>query len=559
MFGFASFYAGNAIVRDQRGSFSILTAFVLPCTIAATALAVDLGSLYLERRVAQGAVDLAAMVAANDLDHADAAAARTMSANSIERLRTLVVTKGVYVADSAIPSGSRFTPDATPYNAVRVSATTAGQTFFSRAFGFSDPKISVEGLGIASAEASFSLGSRLLSVRDGIPNKLLGALLGGNVSLSVMDYRALLDANIQIGSFMKSLATELNITAGTYNDVLKSNAKVGDVLSAAANVLQQDGHSAASAALATLLGQSSARTLSIPLNMLIDLGSAGSAAVGQSAPGLGAALNVLDLVNASAGIANANHQVQLDLGATIPGVASLKVDLTIGERAQQSPWVRVGQPGSVLRTAQTRLRIVAEVGGSGLLSGVKVRLPLAIDLAYAEARLAKASCESGSQTSGQVEVAVRPGVARVWIGEMASTSMSNLSASALVTPAAIVSTAALKITGKAFVETGNISETSLHFSSEEIAANTVKTADSSQLVESLVTSLLPGLSLEVQVLGLSLVSSTLLKTAVTSTLATVAKPLDETIYTLLTALGIHVGEADVWVGGVRCKAAVLAG
>ncbi len=545
-------------LESQRGNITILTALCMPAVIAAGALAVDLGSLYLERREAQGVADLAAIAAASDLDEAEKAVSRTLAANGTERIGRVEVTRGHYTPDPSLSHEKRFTAGISPYNAVEVTTTKTGATFFARSLGAFDPQIRVRALGISSAEATFSLGSRLLSVRDGIPNKILGAFLGGNVSLSVMDYRALLDANVQLGAFMQALAADMHITAGTYNDVLSSHANVGNVIRASAAVLKGSNGASGAAALDALLMQSAADSIALPLKSLIDLGSLGALAIGQQNAGLGAMLNVLDLVNASAALANANHQVAIDLGAAVPGVLSLKIDLTVGERAQQSPWVRVGQAGSVLRTAQTRLRLVAEIGGSGPLAGVKVRLPVALDLAYAEAKLQGISCTAGAQSS-TVDIAVRPGVARAWIGEPTQQSLTNLAAEPTVGPAVIVSANGLEIRGRAFVMAGNIEPTTVQFNSTEISAGVVKTVESNQLTESLVTSLLGQLTLEAKVGGLSLLTPQILKNSLAPILASVAKPLDETVAKILMTLGIHAGEADVRINGVRCGAATLAG
>jgi uncharacterized membrane protein len=46
---------------------------------------------------------------------------------------------------------------------------------------------------------------------------------------------------------------------------------------------------------------------------------------------------------------------------------------------------------------------------------------------------------------------------------------------------------------------------------------------------------------------------------VMSILRPIAAPLDQVIHSLLTTLGVHLGEADVRVHGIRCGTAVLAG
>jgi len=77
---------------------------------------------------------------------------------------------------------------------------------------------------IASAQpqAAFSVGSRLASLNGGILNALLGGLLGGNISLSVMDYNSLVSADVDVLSFTDALATQLHLTGVSYSDVLAS-------------------------------------------------------------------------------------------------------------------------------------------------------------------------------------------------------------------------------------------------------------------------------------------------------------------------------------------------
>jgi uncharacterized membrane protein len=47
--------------------------------------------------------------------------------------------------------------------------------------------------------------------------------------------------------------------------------------------------------------------------------------------------------------------------------------------------------------------------------------------------------------------------------------------------------------------------------------------------------------------------------AVADTLGSVAEPLDAVAHTLLTTLGVHVGEADIRVHGMHCGNGALAG
>jgi len=543
---------------DGRGNAAILSAFVLSIAITATAFAVDIGSLYLERREAQGAADLAAMAAAADIDRADEVAALTIKANGIDEMTSLVVTKGFYAADAALEPAERFKPGVAPFNAVAVEMTKPGRTYFAKAFMSGPVEMGVKAIAANSAQATFSVGSRLLSVHDGIVNMLRGALVGGNVTLTAMDYNSLVNADVKLGDFMNALASEVNVTAGTYNDVLNSSATVGDVLSATANVTEQNGNSQASAALESLQ-QSSSSNLTVPLSSFVDLGELGNATIGSSNPGLDASLSAMDIVTNSVTLANGEHQVTVDLGASVPGLLSLKLEVAIGEPPQNASWIGVGEPDAIVRTAQTRLKLTAEVGGTGLLAGARVKLPLYLDLAYAEARLDDITCSNGDPSTAKATIGARPGIADIYIGEVTQAAFGNFSTKPTVAKANIVDIPLIKVKGKAQIEVGNMNEAMMTFDMADVEHGTIKTTDTKDYTQSLVSSLLTKTNLEVSVAGLGIGLPALVSTTVKAVLAPVAAPLDNVLHTLLTALGVHLGEADVRVHGIRCGTSVLAG
>jgi uncharacterized membrane protein len=547
-----------AFYRNERGNVALLTGLMLPCLIGAAALAVDAGMLFLERREAQGAADLAAMAAAADIDNADAAARATLTANGIDRMTAVIVTRGNYKPDPDLPENQRFVPDREPYNAVTVDMTKTGATYFARFFGRDSADIGVHALATAQSQATFSVGSRLLAVRDGLPNAVLGKLTGGSVQLTLMDYEALIAAKVKLQDVLDALATDLDITAGTYDQVLASSANVGDFLDALIAVGENGDNDTATAALRVLKTQ--IPDLELPLTSVFDLGDLADLTVGaENNPGLDATFNMMELVQSALVAANGDSQVALDLGTAIPGLLSLKADLVIGERPQESGWVKVGAPGATVRTAQTRLRIVAEVGGTGLLAGVRVRLPIYLDLAYAQARLVSITCQDGDAASPVAVIAAMPGVADAWIGEVSAASFPNVDAPATVTNANIVDTALIKVRGQANVNIGDISETRMEFTRSDVDEAVIKRASTSALAQSLVTRLLANLTLDVQVAGLNLGLPGAVKTLVASLLAPVAAPLDAVVFSLLKTLGVSIGEADVRVHGIRCNGAALAG
>lgn len=544
------------VLAAREGSIGVVLALFMMVSVSICAIAVDMGSLYLERRTAQGATDLAAVAAASDLNHAEAAAQATLTANGFSDIHSLSVVKGRYDVDPAVQPGARFQAGKTPYNAVRLRMAMGGQLFFAKSF-MDAPEISVAAIGTADAQATFSIGSRLASLNGGLVNALLSQLLGGNISLSAMDYNALLSANISLDGFLSALASQIGVTAGTYHDVLNSNVKVTDVLTASVKAATASGATQAAQVFATLLSQSTS-TATVPLKALVDLGPLSYAEIGQPHAGLGAQLNMMSLLSALAQAANGAHQVSVNLAGSVPGLLSLKLDLAIGEPAQNSGWVTVGQPGATVRTAQTRLRLVAEVGGTGLLAGIKVRLPLYIEVAQAEATLNSLTCSVAQQSSAKAVIAARPAVVKAWIGDVPTTGLSSFATSVPVSNGAVVQAPLITVSASAFAQMTNNAATNLTFTMSDVNGHVIKTVSVHDFISSLVASLLQSANLQVSVVGLPIGISAI-KSLVLSLLTPVAAALDPVVANLLNAVGVHLGEADVQVNGIRCGSAVLAG
>jgi uncharacterized membrane protein len=264
------------------------------------------------------------------------------------------------------------------------------------------------------------------------------------------------------------------------------------------------------------------------------------------------------MVNAMALVSDGDHQVEVGLGATIPGLTKTEVSLVIGESPQGTSWITVGELGAFVRTAQTRLKILAEIGGSGLLAGATIRLPIFIDIAYAEGRLSEISCGL-TPADREVTVATRPGILNAWIGDV--TDFTAVNDTPEVDRATLVNAHNIAIiSGSAHVEVGNADEEDLVFSASDIANHAFKTAVTQTYTQSLVTSLADELDLSVDALSLpdlfGLVQNQL-EALVRTLIEPVTPALDKVVYTALTTLGIRLGEADVTVHGVRCKNVVV--
>ena len=225
---------------DERGNFAMISAGLMTLVIGCAALAVDLGSIFADRRKTQSTADLAAIVAAANLSNATNAATATVTQNNYPASALVSVQLGTYTANPAIAPQSRFvTPAVGTANAARVTLNTQTPLYFARYFtGSNSFTIKTTATATSTAMASFAIGSRLLSLNGGVLNAMLGGMLGTTLSLSVMDYNALVGAQIDALTFLTALATRVNMTGVTYNTLLTSNIKVSDIIAAALSAQQ---------------------------------------------------------------------------------------------------------------------------------------------------------------------------------------------------------------------------------------------------------------------------------------------------------------------------------
>ncbi|RWH82999.1 MAG: hypothetical protein EOQ86_03150 [Mesorhizobium sp.] len=574
------------MLGDLKANFTVMTALSAPFALALAAFAIDEGSIYVERREAQSLVDLAAITAASNINNIEAAVVTTLGDNGMPGIvvqkagqtiapalgKTVVsVTAGRYSPESSLGVDKRFEAGKTPYNAVHVTLKKIPARFFASSL-IPTPVIGTQAVASVAPQAMFSVGSRLLSVNGGILNALLSKLLGGNISLSVMDYNALIAADVNLLSFFDALAVQLQLTGVSYSEVLASKATVGQIATAMADVSPVG--STSKLALQTIASRTTS-AVKIPLNHLVDLGSMGQLGLGQQSAGFSVDASAMGMLTTAAALANGSKQVELNLGATIPGLTSTTLAIAIGEPAQFSPWLTIGEKGAVVRTAQTRIKLVASVGiGNSNLGGgttlLAVNLPLHIEVAYAEAKLTDISCPTGRPDSLEVSIAARPGVASLHLAasdaDSSPTAFADFSnpqsfSNAQIAAVRLLLIPLLSVNGSAALDITNNDPTTLTFNSTEIANKTIKTASTKNLTQSLTTSLVDDLSLSINALGLGLLNVTALlgtvKPAVIAALDAVTAPVDELVYNVLAALGVHVGEADVRVMGATCGRSVL--
>ena len=530
----------------RGGNVAILVALGSAMLMGAGAVGIDLGMVFQARRKAQGAVDIAAMLAAVDPTQADTAARRSLGDNGYATA-TATVSPGSY--DASAPGtapGSRFKAGGSPANAVRVGLSTSVPVTFGRAIGLpAAVPLRVTGTAASAQFAAFTIGSGTLQLQGGIANALLGALLGAKLSLSVSDYDALASARVDGLRVLDALGASLNMQAANYTDIVQAQASVGQMLMAL-RVAAQDNGSVVSALSGILNALPNAGNL-IAIGQVDGLGDA--AALAPPRGFAGPSLNVLNLLGAAAALANGQNQVAVDLGATIPGLLATRLTLAIGERKRSSGWVRPGSPNATVQTAQTRLLIEATV--TAPLGLGSLTLPVYAEVAPAQATLRSLTCAGPS--GRQVTLDAQTGLATLAIAGVPRTAINGGSTGPdLSQPAPLIALPLITVSGRALVTLGTGAQT-LTFSEADIANHTVRSVASGNLTQSLTGSLLRNLTLNINGIGVA----PLLQSALTTTLGAVAPAIDLVLDNVLRSLGLRLGYADLDVDGTLCSQAVL--
>jgi uncharacterized membrane protein len=265
----------------------------------------------------------------------------------------------------------------------------------------------------------------------------------------------------------------------------------------------------------------------------------------------------MDVAQGVLSLANQDRQVALDFGASVPGLTNLQAWLAIGERPNNSPWMTISRDNSVtIATAQARLYIQAQaLTGLGVLGVSPVTLPVLVELAPAQAKLATISCPA-DPASQSVGLSVSTGVGTLSIGQVQTSGLGNFRQPLDIQPAVLVQIPLVRATGSAQVNIGGGNWQTVSFSRADVTAGTIKTVATNNIVQATTTSLLHNLNLQVSVLGLGLNLGPV-TSAISASLGTIAPVLDQYVDALTGLLGVKLGEADVKMNGLRCHDAAL--
>jgi uncharacterized membrane protein len=547
--------------RDRKGAVAVVFATGSVVLLAVAGVVIDGGNVYSAKRSLQGATDLASIAAASDLPNATAAAQANAVINHYNTQDVTAVTLGTYTPNPGIPPAQRFQPGPlTTANAVQVTMTHQQPLLFADVFRYMENNPGLPGTraivtqSIASAQrvVSFGIGSRVAAFNGGIVNAVLGAAVGGQVSLSLIDYNALASGQVDLFALGKALSVQAGQVGGTYGQAVNQTVSTSAFIQA-----METAAPALAPVLAPLQNAASLGAGTVDLTKLINFGPYAQTPVNQPEPQAVVTASALQLLQAAAGLNTTPHLINLNLNANIPGIASVTGMMTLGEPAQYSTLLTVSQVGTSVHTSQIRLFL--DVALLGQVSGAAVHLPLYLEVGYGTATLGGLSCNALDNSATQATLNVTPGLVNGWIGTVTAADMVNYTSEPNPGPATLLNLIGLAtVTGRANAMIGNTQPVQVAYNATDIANATIKTSSTTDFVSALLSSLLGKLQMQVTTLGLG-VNVPGLTSAVSAALIPAATPVDALINQVLQSAGLDLGQADTWITGARCSAGTIVG
>ncbi|WP_137916866.1 TadG family pilus assembly protein [Hydrogenophaga sp. 2FB] len=403
----------------QSGSIVINTAIALSLIVIAL-VGTELGYLFVMKRELQKTADLAAIAGASAVQPTDCTAASGAAlANAAQNLSgfTPVVNCGRW--DPAQGTERNFTAGLTAYNAVHVLIEGAPPPML--AFFPGERTLHAEAVAAVSDPlAAFSVGSRLLRLEAGslLPNILKTVGIGVS-DTDVLSYQGLANASVTPSGLLAALGVPVttDMDIGTLNELAAvQNLTLGQLLGASVTALQAQGADTQAQVqlLQQLTGQLKVDALQAHIPLLGDESTSGVlVATGDGPSGLGAKVNLLDLVGSSLAVANGNHFIEIpDLD--VLGLVSAKVAVI------EPPSIGIGGVGATAYTGQVRVYAKASTPTINLgLASLAVEIPIMIDVANAKGTLTE-MCDPAQRTAEgyeQATIEVEPSLVKLCVGK----------------------------------------------------------------------------------------------------------------------------------------------
>lgn len=436
----------------QRGATAVFVAFALPMLTAVIALVIDIGQLYYAQRDLEKLATLAALDASRaqsgcfiggdgtpgSLNAAVASVNSTLVANNVVAGDGITPTVRFGRYDATITPGRRvfavLTESDPAVDSVQVTLTRPQPAplvpfIFSSGGGGALGNLTASASAQHAPVASFMIGTTTVSLNQVSPlNGLLTGLLGSSVNLNLIGYQGLANANVTL----VGLQTALGIA--NPGDLLSTELPLGTLINAIATAAGNAGQTAVAATLDTLAALADpSRTTTLGEALGIEDGVENL--VGALP------LNTLQLLQSLAfSAANGLYPIELNLGANVLNLVSLRTFLQVGQLAQPSlafDGTGAGRPGSSgglartsAKTQQVTLRlrfVVNNVPGLSALAQVKLGLDLGVSGATSNLRsiLCPSALSIPVRTQPVVELGtvVRP--VTLSVGSFSNTNPSN--------------------------------------------------------------------------------------------------------------------------------------
>ena len=326
--------------RDrQRGAIGLVAAMTLGLALLFALLVVDSGRLYLEQRKLQRVVDTAALEAVTRGGYCQAAnTAMTYATQSAARNgfstnaeRTLAIECGTLVTGN--DNLRRFSVDANKSEAIRVVAHHSVPRSIASGVAalFSTEPLPSRIWLTATAVASSPSPLAMLTIRTTLGiidstksellNALVGGMLGGKLQLTAGGWDGLVNTNIKLLSYLDQLAVDVLLKAGDYETLLNTAVSPTQLIDAAIKVLSKGGATAEVAVQAL----QSISTISSAAQTL-KLGDVLNVQTGASTAGLDSTVQVFQLVQAVAQLANSKSAAAVSTEVSIPLIGTSSIE-----------------------------------------------------------------------------------------------------------------------------------------------------------------------------------------------------------------------------------------
>ncbi|MGB0920355.1 MAG: TadG family pilus assembly protein [Alphaproteobacteria bacterium] len=560
-------------LENDTGAIAIMMAGVVSFAAATSVVAIDVSNLYAKQRALQNAADAAAMAVALDLGRAEEIALASLDANGYAPAILAALVDGRYTPDPDLTPAQRFNPATAGENAVQIELQETVDLYFLRAFTGADTQtVRVASIAANVDTGGFAVGTGVLTTEEGLASDVLNALGGSSVSLDVVSWQGLANGRVNVPLFMDSLATELGIAVGTYEDILAVNATVGQIISAAIAVFNHPDllplnaeNAAALAALETLDADAAFAGQSLPLNELLGFDVMGRETIGTARPDtvLDPALAPLDLVMEALKVSRSGEIIGLGAAVNLPGLADVDLELAVGEppngpSGTPLPRIAVGPIGTSIHTAPVRLRLEVELLNlvSTAVGSLGVTVPLYVEAAGGDATLASVNCGTEPGTDGTMGINAEANAAGVYIGDVGDAAMLNFFTPVNPGPARIVDALLVTIDAEAEAEVLGSGLQGLTFTAAQIEAGDIQRIGAEETVGTLMTNLSNDMTLDVNLLGLPVPLGPIV-TAVSGAISPALTALDPLLSGTFETLGVRPGYMDVAALGMRCGAPVL--